>query len=397
MAPTTPPVINPLIQILWMDLGDGGAAGAVAVATSARKKQGKKAPRGLETLKVSNNFGPAVHHNPPRAAKVDGGVREPEFAGGTPSPHKKARGEEASFLFRPNCEKATAAAKGGHNVEAKTIAKDDSDDNEGTSAIICPNHKKAFTAAKGGRDDNSDNDKGASVVVCPDREKAFAAAKGGRDDDFDDDKGASNVVRPDCKKAFAAAKGGRDDDSDNDKSTSVVVRPDREKAFATAKGGHKVKAKAGAKDDSDNNDGASGGRPRCKTRAIKGGCGAAFGTHRPKAGQDPDNPADRAGNGLPETGPAKVPPKSGRGVPAPAAFSGRGAPVEIVNKDGSSGDVSLASKDKFARGEGGNERGLDATIRPQSQAQQRSKGRGRKAPGRRNCAEGAGGPPRQHQ
>jgi hypothetical protein len=119
-----PPVINPLLQILWMDSGDGGATGAVAVAMSARTKQGKKALGGLETLKVSNNFGPAGHCNPPRAAKVDGGVREPEFAGRSPSPHKKASGKEASFLFCLDRKKASAAAKGGHNVEAEAIAKD---------------------------------------------------------------------------------------------------------------------------------------------------------------------------------------------------------------------------------------------------------------------------------
>jgi hypothetical protein len=93
MAPTTPPIINPLLRILRMDSGDGGATCAVAVATSARKNQGKKASGGLETLKVSNNFGPAGRRNPPRAAKFDSGVRKPEFAGGTPSPHKKARGK----------------------------------------------------------------------------------------------------------------------------------------------------------------------------------------------------------------------------------------------------------------------------------------------------------------
>ena len=77
MAPTTPLVINPSLRILLMDLGDGGAKGAVAVATSARKNQGKKAPGGLKTLKVLNNFGPVGCQNPPRAAKFDGGVREP--------------------------------------------------------------------------------------------------------------------------------------------------------------------------------------------------------------------------------------------------------------------------------------------------------------------------------
>ncbi len=212
---------------------------------------------------------------PPRAAKVDGGVREPEFVGGTPSPLKKAQGKEASFLFRLNREKASAAAKGGCDVKAKAIAKDDLVDDEG-----------------------------ASIVVGPDRKKAFAAAKGGCD----------------------------------------------------------VKAKAVAEDNSDDDKGASVRHPRCETRAIKGGRSAVVVTGQPKAGQDPDNPANWAGNRLPKAGPAKVPPKSGRGTTAQAAFSRRGIPVEIVNKDGSSGDVSLTSKDKFARGEGGDKRNPDEDI-----------------------------------
>ncbi len=104
------------------------------------------------------------------------------------------------------------------------------------------------------------------------------------------------------------------------------------------------------------------GRPRCKTRVIKGGRGAVVVTGWPKAGKDLDNPVDRVGDKLPKAGPAKVPPKSGRGATARAAFSGHGVPVKIVNKDGSSGDVSLASKDKFAHGEGGNERDPDEAI-----------------------------------
>ncbi len=163
-------------------------------------------------------------------------MREPEFAGRTPSPHKKARGEEAAFLCRPDREKAFAAAKGGRNVEAEAVAEDDSDDDEGVS-----------------------------------------------------------VGRPWT---------GRDPDDPSDR--------------------------------------AGDGR---ETRAIKGGRGTAVGTGRPKAGQDPDAPADRAGDELHEARPAKVPPKSGRGVP-----------VEIVNEDGSSGDeVSLASEDEFASEEGDDE------------------------------------------
>ncbi len=86
--------------------------------------------------------------------------------------------------------------------------------------------------------------------------------------------------------------------------------------FATAQGRCKVKAEAVAKDDSDDNEGASVGRSHRKTRAIKGGCGTVVGTGRPKAGQDLDDLADWASNGLPEARPAKVPQKSERGIHA---------------------------------------------------------------------------------
>jgi hypothetical protein len=86
---------------------------------------------------------------------------------------------------------------------------------------------------------------------------------------------------------------------DDNEGASTVLRPDREKAFPAAKGGRDVEAKAGSEDVSDDNKGASGGRPRRKIRTIKGSRGAVGGTRRPKAGQDPDDP-DRAGNGLPK-------------------------------------------------------------------------------------------------
>ncbi len=158
MAPTTPSSINPLLQILRMDpLADGGAAGAVAVATSTGKKQGKKAPGGLETPKVLNNFG---RRNPPRAAKFDGGVHEPELAGGTPSPRKKAREEKDSSLDRLNRKKAFTAVKGRHGVndasdaEAKVLFKDDSDDNNASGG----RPRRETRAAKGGRSANDPAD-----------------------------------------------------------------------------------------------------------------------------------------------------------------------------------------------------------------------------------------------
>ncbi len=58
MAPTTPFNIIPSLCLLQNSMGDEGGAGAVAVATSAKKRQGKKA---LKTLKISNNFGLAGH------------------------------------------------------------------------------------------------------------------------------------------------------------------------------------------------------------------------------------------------------------------------------------------------------------------------------------------------
>jgi hypothetical protein len=80
-------------------------------------------------------------------------------------------------------------------------------------------------------------------------------------------------------------------------------------------------------------------------------------TGQPKAGQDPNNPADRATKARS----AKVPPKSGRCVPARAVFSGRSVPVEIVN--GLSGDeASFASRDEFASKEEDNKRNPDKDI-----------------------------------
>jgi hypothetical protein len=82
------------------------------------------------------------------------------------------------------------------------------------------------------------------------------------------------------------------------------------------------------------------------------------GTGQPKAGQDPQDPANRAGNGL---RPAKVPPEIGRGVPARTASGGRGIPAEIAN--GSSGDeASFASKDKLASKDKDNEHDPDEDI-----------------------------------
>jgi len=78
-----------------MDAEDGGAAGAVALATSAEKRGGKK---GLG-MKISSNFETIPRRrNPDLLAKLDGS--ESEIAGGTP--RKKSR----NLAFRVDRERA---------------------------------------------------------------------------------------------------------------------------------------------------------------------------------------------------------------------------------------------------------------------------------------------------
>ncbi len=84
MAPMPPLFINPS---LLMSAGDGGAAGAVALATTVGKKQQKKAPG---SPKISNNFEPVGRRNLPCLAKSGGGVSEPEAAGSMPKKRPQA-------------------------------------------------------------------------------------------------------------------------------------------------------------------------------------------------------------------------------------------------------------------------------------------------------------------
>jgi hypothetical protein len=57
---------------------------------------------GVDTLDDNDSYDKDVasvgHQNPPRTAKLDNRGSKPEIAGGTPC--KKARGVEASLLFR---------------------------------------------------------------------------------------------------------------------------------------------------------------------------------------------------------------------------------------------------------------------------------------------------------
>ncbi len=69
----------------------------------------------VETLDDDDSYDndvPSVwRQNPPRAANIDDRGSEPEIAGGTPC--KKARGGEASLLFRLDCKRHTQPSKGG--------------------------------------------------------------------------------------------------------------------------------------------------------------------------------------------------------------------------------------------------------------------------------------------
>jgi hypothetical protein len=261
MAPTTPPGINPLLQILWMESDDEGAAGAEAVATWAKKKQEKRAPGGHKTFRVSNNFGPARSLNPSRTVKLDGGVRQSELAGGTPSPPKKARGKTAPFLFRPD---PFATTKGERDAEAtKSVAEDDLDDVE--AEVVA--------------EDDSDDDEGASSGR---HRRKTRAAKGGR--------GTMGVA--------GWPKAGQDPHNPAD-CAGNGPRP----AKAPPKSRHI------AEGNSDNDKGASIGRPYRETRAANGGRGVMGATGQPKAGKDQYDLADWTGD---RPRPAKALPKSGR-------------------------------------------------------------------------------------
>ncbi len=109
---------------------DEGAAGAVAVATPAKEKHGKNAPGGLETLKISNNFGLTGRRNPLRAARLDGGGSEL----GTPrkkpvegTPRKMVQGREVKFPFRLDPERAYGAQSMQSNPPTITTKYKDPD------------------------------------------------------------------------------------------------------------------------------------------------------------------------------------------------------------------------------------------------------------------------------
>jgi hypothetical protein len=100
MAPTTPFGINPSLRILWSGTGDEGAAGAVAVATEAKKKQEKQATGGLK----SDPTPPPLLR---RSSRTKAGGGDP----GEGTPRKKPRGEGHGYVFRADRLIAEAATK----------------------------------------------------------------------------------------------------------------------------------------------------------------------------------------------------------------------------------------------------------------------------------------------
>jgi hypothetical protein len=117
MAPTTPTPINPSL-ILQTETGDGGAAGVLAVATSAAKRGGKKALGSPKISKVSNNFEPSICRNPGCVTKQDD-MSESEVAGGTP--RKKVR-NVVSHALRVDREKTKIVQE---NAEHKGLVDAD--------------------------------------------------------------------------------------------------------------------------------------------------------------------------------------------------------------------------------------------------------------------------------
>ncbi len=83
-----------------------------------------------------------------RAAKLNGGGSKPEIAGETP--RKKAQGREASFLFRIDCKRAHASAKGGPSAMVEAIDDDESYDDDIASAGQLDNMGREPIMAGGG-------------------------------------------------------------------------------------------------------------------------------------------------------------------------------------------------------------------------------------------------------
>ncbi len=110
LAPTTPSINYPAPRILRMDAGDGGAAGAVALATSAEKKTREKGVRdeNLEEIRITSSQ-PPPSSSDRRGKRAGDRGRYPEGGARRRNPSQKARSGEAAV----DRTKAVTAIKGG--------------------------------------------------------------------------------------------------------------------------------------------------------------------------------------------------------------------------------------------------------------------------------------------
>ena len=231
MAPTTPPFINPSLRT---NGGDDGAAGALASATSAEKKQGSRAPRGP---RVSNNYGSfPARRNPTRGAKIDGGVAEAEAAGGSPrktprgpSTRKKPRGEE-TFLLRLDQAKATAEHGRTEPVELDGDPDDRADGGRPKKGLPKTTKAPPVTQEDDGVDDldsneeevDSEDDEGLEDGVAArdeaKRESIPARPRGAKCDGGADNRTNSGRPKEDDDEELDAAR-------DNAMCESILARP----------------------------------------------------------------------------------------------------------------------------------------------------------------------------
>ncbi len=207
--------MNPSLRLLH-SAREEGAAGAVALATSAKKLHGKKAPGRPQTFKVSNNFGAPRRRNPPQAAKLDG--REIEL--GTPkkrpaegTPRRMAQGKEVKFPFRLDCKRAYAT-RGAQARPPAVAAKYNNPDNRANQRPY-GGHEKA----------------GAPNLPAKGRQGLIFASSD-KDNSDGDDIVRGGATKPVMCQASAATKDGHGvrtvradkDDPDNDESASAGAR-----------------------------------------------------------------------------------------------------------------------------------------------------------------------------
>jgi hypothetical protein len=208
MTSTTPLFkINPSLS-LSHSAREEGAAGAVAVGTSAKKSHWKKARGSPQTFKVSNNFGAPGRRNPPQAAKLNSA----EIELGTPkkrpvegTPQRMARGGEVKFLFHLDCKRVYAAWGAQARPPAGAAKYGDPEDRANQSGAPKLPAKGGcgliFTSSNEDGSDNNNIMRGGATK--PAVRQALAATKDRHsvrtihadEDDLDNDKSASAGVR----------------------------------------------------------------------------------------------------------------------------------------------------------------------------------------------------------